>query len=143
MPSLNKCIFIGNIGKIETRYMPSGEAVVQFSLAVNESYKNKSGEKIEKTEWVNAVAYRKLAEIISEYAKVGTLLYIEGKMQTKKWEKDGITRYATEVVVDEMQMLGSKSEGQDTKPAAKPAQSKPPVQKDKTGFEDFDQEIPF
>ena len=140
MASLNQCMFIGNVGKIETRYLTSGEPVVNFSLAVNETWKDKSGTKQEKTEWINAVAYRKLAEVIGEYVKVGASLYISGKMTTEKYKaKDGTDRYSTKIIVNEMQMLGSKS-GDSTpevvdKPAAQAAA--------KAGaFDNFDN-IPF
>ena len=119
MAALNRCQFIGNIGKIETRYMASGEAVVNFSLAVNESYKNKEGDKVEKVEWVNAVAYKKLAEIMSEYVKVGSSVYIEGRLQTRKWvDKENQERYTTEIIADRMQMLGGRKDAEDSKPVS-------------------------
>ncbi len=112
MASLNQCNFIGNVGKIETRYMSNGDAVTNISLAVNENYKDKNGEKVEKTEWVNCVIYRKLAEIASQYVKVGAPLYLAGKLATRKWQdKEGKDRYTTEIIVNELQMIGGKQDG--------------------------------
>lgn len=122
MASINKAIIVGNVGKDpEIRYMPNGEAVANFSIATSDSWKDKSGVKQERTEWHNVVAYRKLADIIGQYVKSGMPLYIEGKLQTRKWEKDGITRYSTEIIADEMQMLGARAQDNDsgyTKPQA-------------------------
>lgn len=108
MASVNKCIFIGNLTRDpEIRYMSSGEAVANFSIACNDSWKDKNGQKQERTEYVNVVAYRKLAEIIGEYLKKGRPIYIEGRMQSRKWQtKEGQDRYTTEIVCDQMQMLG-------------------------------------
>ena len=112
MASLNQCNFIGNVGKIETRYMSNGDAVTNISLAVNENYKDKNGEKVEKTEWVNCVIYRKLAEIASQYVKVGAPLYLAGKLATRNWQdKEGKDRYTTEIIVNELQMIGGKQDG--------------------------------
>ena len=111
MASLNRCDFIGNIGKIENRYMSNGDAVVNCSIAVNESYKDKNGDKQEKTEWVNVVVYRKLAEIMANYCTKGMLIYVSGKMSTRKWEdKNGVERYTTEIIAFDMKMLGSARE---------------------------------
>jgi len=111
MAAVNKVILVGRLGKDpETRYMTSGEAVTNATLATSENWKDKSGEKQEKTEWHNLVFYRKLAEIAGEYLKKGSLIYVEGKLQTRKWQtKEGQDRYTTEIVVSEM--LGSKSDG--------------------------------
>lgn len=104
MASLNKCMFIGNVGKIETHFMTNGEAVTNFSLACNESWKDKNGEKQERTEWVNCIAYRKLAEVMQKYVKKGQPLYVEGKLQTRKYQtKDGQERYTTDIIVNEIQ----------------------------------------
>jgi single-strand DNA-binding protein len=111
MASVNKVILVGNLGRDpEVRYMPNGEAVCNFSIATTENWKDKSGVKQEKVEWHNIVMYRRLAEIAGEYLKKGSAVFLEGKLQTRKWEKDGVTRYSTEVIADQMQMLGSKSE---------------------------------
>lgn len=120
MASLNKCIFIGNLTKDpDIRYMPNGEAVANFSIACNESWKDKNGQKQEKVEYINIVAYRKLAEIIGEYVKKGSSIYIEGRIQTRKWQtKEGQDRYTTEIIADQMQMLGSRDASQQTQPSA-------------------------
>ena len=112
MASVNKVILVGNLGRDpEVRYMPNGEAVANFSIATTENWKDKSGVKQEKTEWHNIVMYRRLAEIAGEYLKKGRPVYIEGRLQTRKWENDGVTRYTTEIIGDQMQMLGSKDGG--------------------------------
>lgn len=114
MASVNKVILIGNLGKDpETRYMPNGDAVTNITLATTESWKDKnSGEKREMTEWHRVVMFRKLAEIASQYLKKGSSVYIEGALKTRKWQdKDGQDRYTTEIVADEMKMLGGRSSG--------------------------------
>ena len=141
MASLNLCQFIGHIGKIDTRYLSNGDAVTNCSLAVNESWKDKDGNKQEKCEWVNVTAYRKLAEIMAEYCKKGTQIYVSGKLQTRKWtDKEGIERYTTEIIATNMKMLGSRS-GDSEKSA--PAKSQNRAQSG-TGFDDMDDsDIPF
>ncbi|MCF8379355.1 MAG: single-stranded DNA-binding protein [Bacteroidales bacterium] len=111
--SVNKVILVGNVGKDpETRYLEGGAAVSKFSLATSEVYKNKNGEKITNTEWHNIVLWRGLAEIAEKYVKKGSQLYIEGRIRTRSYtDKDGNTRYMTEIVGDTMQMLGRKSDG--------------------------------
>jgi single-strand DNA-binding protein len=122
MASVNKCIFIGNLTKDpEVRYMPNGEAVANVSIACNEQWKNKAGEKQESVEFVNLVFYKRLAEIAEEYLRKGAPIYIEGKMKTRKWEKDGVTRYSTEIIVEDMKMLGGKSD----KPEQSQSEEKP------------------
>ncbi|KXS31320.1 MAG: Single-stranded DNA-binding protein [Candidatus Gallionella acididurans] len=151
--SVNKVILIGRLGKDpETRYMTSGEAVTNATLATSENWKDKSGEKQEKTEWHNLVFYRRLAEIAGEYLKKGSQIYVEGKLQTRKWQtKEGQDRYTTEIVVNEMTMLGGKSSGSgsfevvENKPASSsgggaPAKSAPAA---KGSFDNFDDDIPF
>jgi len=111
MSGVNKMICIGNLGKDpEVRYSEGGSAMANFSIAVSESWKDKqTGEKREKTEWIRIVAFGKLAEIIGEYLKKGSKVYIEGKLQTRKWQgNDGQDRYTTEVVARDMQMLGDR-----------------------------------
>jgi single-strand DNA-binding protein len=140
MSSVNKVILVGRAGKDpETKYMPNGEAVTSLSIATSENWKDKAGDKKEKTEWHNCVAYRKLAEIIGEYVKSGSMLYVEGKLTTEKWEKDGVTRYTTKIVVNEMKMLGGKPQGETSEapPAGKP------VIDPKNSFDNFDDDIPF
>ncbi len=153
--SVNKVILVGRLGKDpETRYMTNGEAVTNATLATSETWKDKSGEKQEKTEWHNLVFYRRLAEIAGEYLKKGSQIYVEGKLQTRKWQtKEGQDRYTTEIIVNEMTMLGGKSSGGgsfevvESKPAASPsgnaaapAKAAPAA---KGGFDNFDDDIPF
>ena len=110
--SVNKVILVGNVGKDpELRYTSSGTAVTTFSLATSERFKDKSGEQQEKTEWHNIVAWRNLAEICGKYLQKGKQVYIEGKIQTRSYEdRDGNKKYITEIVADQMQMLGGKVE---------------------------------
>lgn len=151
--SVNKVILVGRLGKDpETRYMTNGEAVTNATLATSENWKDKSGEKQERTEWHNLVFYRRLAEIAGEYLKKGSQVYIEGKIQTRKWQdKEGRDRYTTEIIVNEMQMLGSKGgsssfEVEDSPPSsgrpAAAAKSAAPKESG-GGFDNFDDDIPF
>lgn len=113
MASLNKCMIIGHLGRDpEMRYMPDGSAICNFSVATSETWKDKDGEKQESTTWHTIVMYRKLAEIAGQYLKKGGLVYIEGRLQTRKWQDKttGQDRFATEIVADEMKMLGGKPE---------------------------------
>ena len=110
--SLNKVMLIGHLGKDpELKYTPGGAAVATFSLATNESYKDKDGNQQEKTEWHRLVVWNKQAEIAAEYLKKGQQIFAEGKLQTRTWEKDGQKHYMTEIVVFNFQMLGRKGEG--------------------------------
>lgn len=139
MRGVNKAIIIGNVGgDPETKYMPSGDAVTNLTVATNESWKNKqTGEQKERTEWHRVVMFKRLAEIAAEYLRKGSQVYIEGKLQTNKWQdKDGNDRYTTEIIANEMQMLGGKGEA---KP--KPATPKPSGQPGPD--DDFDDDIPF
>src|SRR5690348_2998666 len=108
MNGVNKAIIVGTVGKDpEVKYMPSGEAVVNISLATNEKWKDKqTGEKKERTEWHRVTMYGRLAEVVGEYIRKGSQLYVEGKLQTRKWEKDGQTHYTTEIIAFQMQMIG-------------------------------------
>jgi single-strand DNA-binding protein len=108
--SVNKVILVGNVGKDpEIRYLEGGTAVCSFPLATSESYRNRDGEKITNTEWHNIVLWRGLAEIAERYVKKGTQLYIEGRIRTRSWDdKEGNKRYTTEIIADNMQMLGRK-----------------------------------
>lgn len=112
MAGVNKVILVGNLGRDpEIRYMPDGTAVANFSIATSDEWKDKNtGEKKSKTEWHRIVAFRRLGEICGEYLSKGKQVYIEGKLQTRSWEKDGVTRYTTEILADKMQMLGSRGE---------------------------------
>jgi len=138
---VNKVILIGNIGQDpESKVTASGSAVVNFSLATSESWKDKStGQQVDKVEWHRVVAFNKLAEIISAYVKKGSKVYVEGSLRTRKWQdKDGRDCYTTEIVANELQMLDSKPEGAQAPRAA--AQSQAPAA---SGFDDFDDDIPF
>lgn len=107
---VNKVILLGRIGQDpEVRFMPNGEAVANFTMATSESWQDQQGQKQERTEWHRLVAFRKLAEIISQYVHKGSQLYVEGKLQTREWQdQQGQKRYTTEIVIDEMQMLDPK-----------------------------------
>ena len=142
MKGINKVIIVGNLGADpDVKYTASGSAIANISVATTESWKDKqSGEKQEKTEWHRVVFFNRLAEIVGEYLAKGSQVYVEGKLQTRKWtDKDGVDRYTTEVVAQEMQMLGGGNRD-NAKPAAKPA-AKPVAQPATPEFEDDD--IPF
>lgn len=162
MSSLNKAQIIGRLGKDpEVRYAPSGTAIANFTVATSRSWKDKtSGEKVEETEWHRMVAYDRLAEVVGEYLKKGSLAYFEGRLKTRKWQdKDGADRYTTEIIVDQMQMLGSREQGtegadqgagrnrpQPPSPrtqSSAPAQRQQPAQRPATAFDDMDDDIPF
>lgn len=116
MASVNKVILIGNLGKDpETRYMSNGDAVTNITLATTDTWKDKNGEKQEKTEWHLVTFYRKLAEIAGEYLKKGSPVYIEGRLETRKWtDKQGVERYTTDIIANDMKMLGNRSVGSAT-----------------------------
>ena len=111
---VNKVILVGNLGNDpEVRYMPNGNAVANLSLATSESWKDQQGNMQERTEWHRVTMYRRLAEVVGEYLKKGSQIYIEGKLQTRKWQdQQGQDRYTTEIIADQMQMLGGRGEGQ-------------------------------
>lgn len=153
MASVNKVILIGNLGKDpEVRYLPDGGAVTSISIATSETWKDKNGEKQEKTEWHRVIFFGKLAEIAGEYLKKGGSTYIEGRLQTRKWrDKDGNDKYTTEIVADRMQMLGGRPRDDgDEQPAnraeapAKRGESDPlGLGKPGDRFSDFDSDSPF
>jgi len=152
MASVNKVILVGRLGKDpEVRYMPNGEAVANATLATSETWKDKSGEKQEKTEWHRVTFYRKLAEIVGEYLKKGSMVYVEGRLETRKWtDKEGKERYTTEIIANEMQMLSSRSGGGNSfevmdKESGGAAPASKPAKAAKTGgeFDDFEDDIPF
>ena len=165
MASVNKVILIGNLGRDpETRYMPNGEAVTNVTLATTENWKDKSsGERQEKTEWHRVTFYRRLAEIAGEYLKKGSQVYVEGRLETRKWtDKEGKDRYTTEIIATEMKMLGSRAgaggggagtgsapdRGDEVAPPARSgasaAQRPADAGKKKSGgFDDMDDDIPF
>lgn len=147
---VNKVILVGNLGKDpEVRYMPSGGAVTSVTIATSESWKDKqSGEQKERTEWHNVVFYNRLAEIAGEYLKKGSQIYVEGSLRTEKYEKDGVTKYSTKIIANEMQMLGGRggagSAGSSDFGGGAPAKSQSaPAAAAGAGFDDFDDDIPF
>jgi len=153
---INKVILIGNLGKDpETRYMPSGGAVTNITVATSESWKDKSsGQDQERTEWHRVVFFNKLAEIAGEYLRKGSKVYVEGSLRTRKWQgQDGQDRYTTEIVANEMQMLDSRGSGGASyePPAmgggsaspASPAASSRPAPSPQPMTDDFDDDIPF
>ena len=128
---VNKVILVGNLGQDpEIRYMPNGNAVANLSLATSESWKDQSGQLQERTEWHRLTIYRKLAEIAGEYLRKGSQIYVEGKLQTRKWQdQQGQDRYTTEIIVDQMQMLGGGSrDGNQGGQTRSPAQGNNPNQ---------------
>lgn len=149
MASVNKWIGIGNLGADpDTKFLPSGDAVTNIRIACTDRYKDKaSGEWKEVTEWVRIAFFGKLAEIAGQYLKKGSSVYIEGKLKTRQWEKDGQKQYSTEIVAEQMQMLGGKPDGtpkhdggKDYKAAREGRQQQ---QQHSGGFADMDDEIPF
>lgn len=110
---INKVIVVGNLGNDpEVRYMPNGNAVANLSIATSESWKDQQGQQQERTEWHRVTMYRRLAEVAGEYLKKGSQVFVEGKLQTRKWQdQQGNDRYTTEIIADNMQMLGGRNEG--------------------------------
>ena len=154
MASLNKAILIGNLGQDpEVRYAPSGDAISNVSVATSESWKDKtSGEKRESVEWHRVVFFGKLAEIAGQYLKKGSQVYVEGRIQTRKWQdNDGQDRYTTEIRADTMKMLGGKAEGGEAPRQSAPQQRQDPQRSAPSrqpapaagGFADFSDDIPF
>lgn len=165
MASVNKVIIIGNLGRDpEVRYAPSGSAICNVAIATSRNWKDKtSGERQEETEWHRVVFYDRLAEIAGEYLKKGKSVYIEGRLKTRKWtDKDGVEKYTTEVIAQEMTMLGGREGGagggggddggyepraeaprRAAPPPRAPAPAPRPAPKSSTGFDDMDDDIPF
>ncbi len=151
MTGVNKVILIGRLGKDpEVRHLESGVTVANFSLATSETYNDRNtGEKREQTEWHNVVLWRGLAEIAEKYVKKGNMIYVEGKLKTRSWEKDGITRYTTEIVGDNMTMLGggnavTKGVTADTPPQqSQQAQVKPENTPEAPPASDTTDDLPF
>ncbi len=152
MASVNKVILIGNLGRDpETRYMPDGGAVTNVSIATTEAWKDKNGEKQEKTEWHRVAFFGKLAEIAGEYLKKGSQVYVEGRLQTRKWQdKDGQDKYTTEIVANAMQMLGSRQgmggggdRDREAAPAPREGGGKAAPKAAGSKFDDFEDDIPF
>lgn len=167
MASINKVIIIGNLGKDpEVRYTPNGSAVCNITVATSRQWKDKnSGDKQEETEWHRIVFFDRMAEIAGEYLKKGRPVYVEGRLKTRKWtDKDGVEKYTTEIMAENMQLLGGREGGgggggdegggggysrgaqggggERSAPASRPAASKPAA-KSSTGFDDMDDDIPF
>jgi single-strand DNA-binding protein len=149
---VNKVIIVGNLGQDpETRYMPSGSAVTNFTVATNESWKDKqTGEQKDRTEWHRVAMFNRLAEIAAEYLRKGSQVYIEGKLRTRKWQgQDGADRYTTEIIADEMQMLGGRggagggSGGGDFGGAPSRGKSSGGSAPPQPGPDEFDDDIPF
>ena len=151
---VNKVILVGNVGNDpEVRYMPNGNAVANVSVATSDSWKDRNtGDQQERTEWHRVVFFNRLAEIVEQYVKKGTKLYLEGRLQTRSWEQDGAKRYSTEIVANEMQMLDSRGAGGvnqelgDQPPPAAPSQDPEKAstqQPSSSNFDNFDDDIPF
>jgi single-strand DNA-binding protein len=148
MASVNRVILIGNLGADpETRYLPSGDAVTNIRIATTDTWKDKSGEKQEHTEWHRVAFFGKLAEIAGEYLKKGSPVYVEGRIRTRKWQdKEGQERYSTEIVADRMQLLGARGGGAEStsrEPAAAMAGTAKGPAKKGGGFDEMDDDIPF
>src|ERR1035437_3054517 len=163
MASVNKVILVGNLGRDpEVRYLPNGNAVANVTIATSSKYKNQAGEMVEETEWHRVTFFGKLAEIVGQYLKKGRSVYVEGRIKTRKYtDKDGVERYATDIIANEMQMLGSREgmggpSGDDESasggytrpaPASRPAAAAAAAQqtqgKPSSGFDDMDDDIPF
>jgi len=158
MASINKVILVGNLGQDpEVKYMPSGGAVTNLSIATTDTWKDKnSGEKRENTEWHRVVFFNRLAEIAGEYLRKGSQVYIEGNLRTRSWEDNGIKKYSTEIVAREMQMLGSRAGGssdfaqqqqgggmQQQPAQAQQAPQQQSAQQAPQNFDNFDDDIPF
>ena len=157
MASVNKVILIGNLGRDpEVRYLPSGDAVANLSVATTEKWKDKNGEQQEQTEWHRVAFFGRQAEICGEYLRKGSQVYIEGRLQTRKWtDKDGNERYTTEIRGDRMQMLGGRASGAGSEPPARDSAREPEPSvaaqssaktsggKKPGSFDDMDDDIPF
>jgi len=143
--SVNKVILVGNLGRDpEVRYMPSGDAVANLAIATSSKYKNKAGEMVEETEWHRVSLFGRTAEVAGEYLKKGRSVYIEGRLKTRKYtDKDGVEKYATDIVANEMQMLGGREGGDEAPPRQPAAAPRPAPAKPASGFDDMDDDIPF
>ncbi|PCC98586.1 single-stranded DNA-binding protein [Halopseudomonas pelagia] len=159
---VNKVILIGNVGgDPEVRYLPNGNAVANITLATSDSWKDKqTGQQQERTEWHRVVFFGRIAEVVGEYVRKGSKMYIEGRLQTREWEKDGVKRYTTEIVVDiggQMQLLDGKPQGGEQGMAPRPQQQRPAAQQPAPqqqpaqqapqqatpDYDSFDDDIPF
>ena len=142
---LNKVTLIGRMGRDpELRYMPNGEAVCNFSLATSESWKDQSGQRVERTEWHNIIMYRKLAEIAGQYLKKGGQVYIEGRIQSRKYTgRDGVERTAYEIIASEMKMLGARAGDDGNADVPEPPRRQEPAAAPAKQAEDIDDDVPF
>lgn len=151
MASVNKVILIGNLGKDpELKFLPSGQPVANFSIATSEKWKDKStGETKEQTEWHNIIMFGKLAEIAGQYLKKGSSVFVEGRLQTRKWQdKNGQDRYTTEIIANEMKMLGGRGDQSGSQPAQQPRSQSNQDARNKATFDaqapaGFDDDIPW
>lgn len=148
MASVNKIILVGNLGRDpEIRYLPSGEPVANITIATSSKYKGKTGEMVEETEWHRVTFFGKLAEIAGQYLKKGRPVYVEGRIKTRKYtDKDGVEKYSTDIIANEMQMLGERPNAEESQPQRQAPRQEParaaPVAAG-SGFEDMDDSIPF
>ncbi|EMQ1682844.1 single-stranded DNA-binding protein [Pseudomonas aeruginosa] len=153
---VNKVILVGNVGgDPEVRYTGDGKAIANITLATSDSWKDKqTGQQQERTEWHRVVFFGRLAEIVGEYVRKGSQIYVEGSLRTREWEKDGVKRYTTEIVVDingQMQLLGGRPSGDDGSRAPREAQQRPqqrpapqqPAPQPAPDYDSFDDDIPF
>jgi len=151
MASVNKVILVGNLGRDpEVRHTAAGDTVANISIATTSKYKNKTGELVEETEWHRVTFFGRLAEVVGEYLKKGRPVYVEGRLKTRKYtDKDGVEKYATDIIASEMQMLGGREKGDDQEefePAPAPAPAAPrkaASQPRPPNFEGMDDDIPF
>lgn len=172
MASVNKVILLGNLGRDpEVRYLPSGDPVANITIATSSRYKNKAGEMVEETEWHRVTFFGRLAEIASQYLKKGRPVYVEGRIKTRKYtDKDGLEKYATDIIASEMQLLGGREgmggpaheddgfgggdaggnyaprpapASRPPAPQARPAAAPAPAARPASGFDDMDDDIPF
>jgi single-strand DNA-binding protein len=145
MSGVNKVILVGRLGKEpEVRNLDNGAVVANFTIATSESYKDKTtGDKKEVTEWHNIVLWRGLAEIAQKYLHKGDLVYIEGKLRTRSWEKEGVTRYTTEIVGDNMTMLGSRGGGNSSNDASSRGADRAPTESYSTPADNSTDDLPF
>ena len=143
MSSLNRVTIMGNLGKDpETRYTQGGDAVCNITVATSETWKDKNGEKQEKTEWHRIVFFGRQAEIAGEYLKKGRPVLVEGKLQTRKWtDKDGVEKYSTEIVASNLVLMGGRDDGERSSEQRKPAGKS--NERAKGSSADFDDDIPF
>jgi len=143
MASVNKIILVGNLGRDpEVRYLPSGDAVANITIATSSKYKGKDGNMVEETEWHRVSFFGKLAEIVAQYLKKGRPVYIEGRIKTRKYtDKDGVEKYSTDIIANEMQLLGDGGQ-RDAAPTTRPEQARQSAPAG-SGFDDMSDDIPF